>query len=389
MVYLDHAAATSMRPSARAAWIEASGLVGNPSSLHQAGRAARRLVEESRERIAAALRVAPSEVVFTSGGTESDNIGVVGTYRARTHGDPARSTVLVSAVEHKAVLEPVARLREAGATTITLPVDERGTTDPQALKSLLAGHADTTALVAVMWANNEVGAVQPIDGIAGVCADFGVPLHCDAVQALGNVPVDLSLPATSALSAHKVGGPFGVGLLLVRAGTGVSPLVHGGGHESGLRAGTLNAPGIAATAVAVEEAVTGRSAHAARVSALRDDLVAGIVSAFPDARVNSEPGGLPGLASVTFPGCEGDALMMLMDAAGVCVSTGSACTVGIPQPSHVLLAMGATRQDARSALRFSLGWDSTHADVAAALAALPDAVTRARRAGLVPGGRSG
>lgn len=383
MAYLDHAATTTLRPAARDAWLAAAQATGNASSLHAAGRAARRVVEESREQLAGALGVAPSAIVFTSGGTESDNLGVVGTARARRADDPGRTVVISSAVEHKAVSEPVAALAAEGFRALPLGVDRAGVVDPRQCKELLSDLGDTVALVAVMAVNNEVGALQPIGELADVCADSGVPLHCDAVQAIGVAELDTGLAGTTAISSHKAGGPGGVGALVVRDQSGVQPLLHGGGHESGLRAGTLDVAGIAGMAAAVAEVVSHRSEHAAHVAGLRDRLVAGIVAAVPDTVVNSTPSGHPGIVNVTFPGCEGDSLMLLLDAAGVCVSTGSACTVGIPQPSHVLRAMGADDVDARAALRFSFGWNSTGADVADALAALPDAVARARRASAV------
>lgn len=381
VTYLDHAAATPLRPVARKAWLAAAEQTGNPSSLHGAGRAARRVVEEGRERVAGALGVPPSSIVFTSGGTEADNLGVAGGYHARRRADPGRGVVIRSAIEHKAVVETVEALAAQGAEPAVMGVDAAGVVDPGELKALLAARADDVGVVAVMAVNNEVGSVQPVAELADVCAEFGVGLHCDAVQAVGSVPTDLSSVATTAISGHKLGGPPGVGALIVRADEPLVPLLHGGGHEAGLRAGTLDVPGIAGMAAAIEEAVTSQPAHAARLAALSDRLVAGIRADVPGAIVNSRPGGHPGIVNVTFPGCEGDALMLLLDAAGISVSTGSACTVGIPQPSHVLLAMGSSQLDARAALRFSFGWTSTDQDVTDCLAALPGVVQRARRAG--------
>jgi cysteine desulfurase len=387
VAYLDHAATTTLRPVARDAWLAAAQLTGNASSLHANGRAARRLVEESREQLAAAIGVAPSTVVFTSGGTEADNLAVVGTARARRADDPARRVLIVSAVEHKAVSEPAAALAAEGFHVVPLNVDRAGLVDPQDLKALLANLGGAVALVAVMWVNNEVGSVQPIAEIAGTCAEHGVALHCDAVQATGSVALDPNLPTTTALSGHKAGGPGGVGALVVQNPAVLQPLLRGGGHESGLRAGTLDVRGIAGMAAAVVEAVEQLGDHAAHLAGLRNALLAGIRERVPDMVVNSSAAGHPGIANVTFPGCEGDSLMMLMDAAGICVSTGSACTVGIPQPSHVLQAMGVEGPDARAALRFSFGWDSTDTDVTECLEAIPDAVARARRAAAVRQGR--
>ncbi len=391
MPYLDHAATTAMRPVARDTWLAAAEVCGNASSVHQGGRAARRILEDAREQVAADLAVPAPWVVFTSGGTEADNQAVVGTYFARHDEDPRRRRILVSRMEHKAVLEPAQHLEPADAELGWLDVDRAGRVDPGQVAEILARDGDDVALVAVMWANNEVGTVQPIAELAAICRTAGVPLHTDAVQALGNIAVDGAAATTTALSAHKVGGPTGVGVLVVDPVAALRPLLRGGGQESGARAGTANVAGAAAAAAAIHEAVTATAEHAVRVRALRDQLLSGIADSaaaegFEYVVNGDDEGGLPGLASVSFVDCDGDALMMLMDGAGVAVSTGSACSVGIPKPSHVLAAMGAPHP--AGTLRFSLGWNSTADDIAAALAALPRAVERARRASAVGGGRS-
>ena len=371
MVFLDHAATTDLRPEARDAWLNAAAVAGNPASLHARGRVARRIVEESREHIGEALGVPPAAVVFTSGGTESDNIAISGSLADDR-------SIAVPGTEHKAVLEPAEGL---GPDRVRwLEVDSEGRLDAAEVKDLLADDP-RIGLVTAMAVNNETGVIHPIAELAAVCRETGVPLHVDAVQALGVVDVDLSGVTTSAFSAHKVGGPMGVGLLTVAPGATVRPLVRGGGHEGGLRAGTVNVPGIAATAVAVELAVNERDRHHRHLAALRDRLLAGLAAdGSLGARVNSPADAAPGIVNVSFPGCESDALMLLLDAAGIAVSTGSACTVGIPRPSHVLVAMGRDPVDARSALRVSFGRTSTADDVAALLRALPEAVARARRA---------
>lgn len=365
--YLDHAATTPLRPEALAAMQQQWLQVGNPSSLHTAGRQARRVVEESREQIAAVIGAKPADVIFTSGGTEADNLALKGLAR-----NTDRSRVLVSAVEHHAVLDPAQALAEEGKTVELIPVDGLGRVDLVALEQMLD---DDVAVVAVMWANNEVGTVQPIAQIARLCAARGVPFHTDAVQALGQVPLDVDGIPSVALSAHKVGGPVGVGALVLDRDLAVRPLVHGGGQERDVRSGTLDAAGIAGFAAAL-------AAEKSDLAPLRDDLIRGVQDVVPDAVLNGDPlDRLPNNAHFSFPGCPGDALLMLLDAAGVAVSTGSACTAGIPQPSHVLLAMGADERMARSSVRFSLGWNSSADDVSALLAALPPAVERARRAG--------
>ncbi|GGN02135.1 cysteine desulfurase [Actinoplanes campanulatus] len=385
MAYLDHAATTPMLPAALDAYVAAARELGNPSSLHAAGRGARRLVEESRERIAAALGARPSEVIFTGGGTEADNLAVKGIFWARRDADQRMRRVVASAVEHHAVLDAVDWLgRHEGAETALQPVDAAGRVDPEAFAELVRAHGHEIAVVSVQWANNEVGTVQPVAELAALSAAAGIPFHTDAVQAVGQVPVDFAASGAAALTltGHKVGGPVGVGALLLGRDVTCTPLLHGGGQERDVRSGTLDTPGVVAFATAVEAAVAGREEHVSRVAALRDDLVERVRAAIPDAICNGDPADrLPGNAHFSFPGCEGDALLLLLDAQGVYCSTGSACSAGVAQPSHVLLAMGADDPRARSSLRFSLGHDSTKADVDALLAALPGAVERARRAG--------
>jgi cysteine desulfurase len=392
MAYLDHAATTPMLAEALDAYVAAAREVGNPSSLHAPGRAARRLVEESRERIAAAVGARPSEVVFTSGGTESDNLAVKGIFWARRAADPRRVRVVASAVEHHAVLDSVDWLAaHEGASVTWLPVDAAGRLDPGVLADVLAEHGDEIAVISVQWANNEVGAVQPVPALAALAARAGVPFHTDAVQAVGQVPVDFAASGAAALTVtgHKLGGPVGVGALLLGRDVACTPLLHGGGQERDVRSGTLDTAGVAAFAVAVETAIKNQQDHAARVAALRDDLVARVRHCVPDVVYNGGADDrLPGNAHFSFPGCEGDALLLLLDAQGIACSTGSACSAGVAQPSHVLLAMGADDDRARSSLRFTLGHTSTPADVDALLAALPGAVDRARRAGAIKSTRA-
>jgi cysteine desulfurase len=316
-VYLDHAATTPMLPAAVEAMTAHLLDVGNPSSLHASGRRARRVVEESRETIAQALNCRPGEVVFTSGGTEADNLAVKGIYWARRQADPRRTRIISSSVEHHAVLDALLWLAEReGAQVELLPVD------------FAASGADALTL-----------------------------------------------------TGHKVGGPYGVGALLVRREVDVTALVHGGGQERDIRSGTIDVPAIAGLAAAVELSVKNQADHAARVQVLRDDLVAGVRRAVPDAALNGDPvRRLPGNAHFSFPGCEGDSLLMLLDARGIECSTGSACSAGVPQASHVLLAMGRADEEARSSLRFSLGRTSTDADVRAVVEAIAPCVERARAA---------
>lgn len=385
-VYLDHAATTPMFPAAIEAMTAVLATVGNASSLHTAGRHARRRMEEARESIAARLGARPSEVIFTAGGTESDNLALKGIYWARRDADPRRRRVITSAVEHHAVLDAIEWLvHHEGAEVTFLPTESDGSVTPSSLRDVLRDN-DDAALVSVMWANNEVGTIMPVAELAAVAAEFDVPVHTDAIQAVGHIPVDFSASGLSAMSiaAHKFGGPTGVGALLLRRETACVPLAHGGGQERDVRSGTSDVAGVAAMAAAVDIAVDSLDATAATLTALRDRLIAGVVGAIGDASVNGALGErrLPGNAHFTFRGCEGDSLLMLLDANGIECSTGSACTAGVAQPSHVLLAMGADAADARGSLRLSLGHTSTDADVDAVLRVLPAAVERARQAAL-------
>ncbi|TAM86883.1 MAG: cysteine desulfurase [Jatrophihabitans sp.] len=385
MPYLDHAATTPVLPEAVAAMTTALGELGNPSSLHGAGRRARRRVEEAREQLAAAVGARPSEVIFTSGGTEADNLALKGIYWARRSADPRRRRILASSVEHHAVLDTVDWLcAHEGAEVCWLPVDATGRVDPGSLAAALARDPDSVALVSVMWANNEVGTVQPVAELAALARRYGVPLHTDAVQAVGALEVDFAASGADALTltGHKLGGPCGAGALLLRRDAACVPLLHGGGQERDVRSGTLDVPGIVGLATAAEVTTGRRAEQSPRIAALRDQLVAGVLAAAPGTVVNGHPTDrLPGIAHLGFPGCEGDSLLMLLDARGVECSTGSACSAGVAQPSHVLLAMGASPAMARGSLRFSLGHTSTTQDVQAAVAAIGPAVERAQRAG--------
>jgi cysteine desulfurase len=386
MAYLDHAATTPMLPEAIEAMTAQLALTGNASSLHAAGRRARRTVEEARETLAGALGARPSEVVLTSGGTEADNLAVKGLFWSRRAADPRRTRVLSSPVEHHAVLDAVDWLAtHEGATVEYLPVDPYGRVHPEALREAIARDPDSVALATVMWANNEIGTVMPIRELADVAAEFGVPLHADAVQAVGQVPVDFAASGLAAMTVtgHKIGGPYGIGALLLGREYTPVPVLHGGGQERHVRSGTLDVPAVAAFAVAARLAEEGREEFVRTVGALRDELITVVRTAVPDAILGGDPvDRLPANAHFTFPGCEGDSLLLLLDAADIECSTGSACTAGIAQPSHVLLATGADPDLARGTLRFSLGHTSTPEDVAAVAQAIGPAVERARAAGL-------
>jgi cysteine desulfurase len=382
LAYLDHAATTPMLPEAIEAMTEQLGRVGNASSLHATGRQVRRVVEESREAIADALGARPSEVVFTSGGTEADNLAVKGLYWART----PRKRILISSIEHHATLDSANWLADSQQARVELlDVDELGRVHPDTLRAAIGADPDSVALVSVMWANNEVGTVQPIRELAEIAHSHGIPFHSDAVQAVGQLPVFFADSGADALTitGHKVGGPIGVGALLLARGVTPVSVLHGGGQERDVRSGTLDTPAIAGFAAAVSVAVKTREELRGRLTALRDELIQRVRHAVPGVVLNGDPvDRLPGNAHFSFPGCEGDALLMLLDAKGVECSTGSACSAGVSQPSHVLLAMGTDTVTARCSLRFSLGHTSTRDDVDRLVEVLPAAVERARRAGL-------
>jgi cysteine desulfurase len=384
MAYLDHAATTPLRPEVVEAMAKAGMDTGNASSLHASGRRARRVVEESREAIAGVLRCRPGDVIFTSVGTEADNLAVKGLHGSRRAADDKRRRILASGVEHHAVMDPLVWLEESGqAEIVWLPVDPLGRVSADQVAAELAADPESVSLVTVMWANNEVGTTQPVPEIARAANEFGIPMHTDAVQAVGSLAVDFGASGVTsmAVSAHKLGGPVGVGALVLDRKVDVVAQLHGGGQERGVRSGTLNVAGIAGFATAMVTAAAEQEAEVARLAGLRAELVRRVAEAVPGAQYNGDPdpaGRLPGNAHFSFPGCEGDALLLLLDARGVECSTGSACSAGLAQPSHVLIAMGMDEAGARSSLRFTLGHTSSAADIDSLLAALPAAVERAR-----------
>jgi len=379
-IYLDHAATTPMVPEAVEAMTRELTRIGNASSLHASGRSARRVVEESREAIAARVGARPAELIFTSGGTESDNLAIKGAFW--TSMQAGRRRLVTSRVEHHAVLDSVAWLGHSVPAEVSyVPVDSSGRLDMSALTSSVDAQ---TGLVSVMWANNEVGTLQPVRDIAATAAEHGAISHSDAVQAVGHIEVDFAATGLDMLSftAHKLGGPYGIGALLARREIQLAPMLHGGGQERDVRSGTLDVAATAGFAAAVEVATRNRAREEERLRELRTELVGSVLAAVPGAVPYgaAECDRLPGIANIGFPGCSADAILMLLDAAGIDCSTGAACSAGVSQPSHVLLAMGCRAAEARSALRFSLGHTSIRADVKALVAALPEAVQRAKAA---------
>ena len=385
MTYLDHAATTPMLAESIAALNAELAQVGNPSSLHSSGRRAQKVVEECREIIAAALGARPIEIIFTGGGTEANNLAVKGLFWAAQSKDKNKKRILVSAVEHHAVLDPVLWLGEhEGAVVEILPVDKYGRVLPETLSKAFEKNPDDVALVTVMWANNEVGTVQPISELVKIAHQYKTAIHSDAVQSVGCLEVHFENTDLDAMTVtgHKVGGPHGIGALVLKRDVELTPLLHGGGQERDVRSGTLAAPLIAGFAAAVTTAVTQRFARATRLTSLRNDLIKRIQDQVSDVVLNGDPENrLPGNVHFSFKGCEGDSLLMLLDAQGIECSTGSACSAGIPKPSHVLMAMGRDEVTARASIRFSFGATSIPDDVDAVMQVLPAIVERAKRAG--------
>jgi cysteine desulfurase len=373
-VYLDYAATTPLRPEARGAMLDVlSRRWGNPSSVHRWGREARAALEDARARFAAVIGAAPGEIVFTRGGTEADNLAVLG--RARATG----GSVVCSAIEHKAVLAAAKVATADGDRLRVVPVDSAGVIDVDALAEVLRD--GPPSLVSVMWASNEVGAIQPVQRIAEVCAGAGVAFHSDAVQALGKVPVRVDRVPVDllAFSAHKLGGPRGAGVLFARRGTKLDPLLHGGGQERGLRPGTEDVASAVAFAVAAELAEAEREETMARISALRDRLEAGLCDRIPGLRINAAGAPrLPTISNLSVPGADPEMLLMALDLEGIAASSGSACSSGAVEPSHVLLAMGVPAELAGPSVRFSLGRDTTAAEVERVLEVFPRVVERVR-----------
>ncbi|MGN6206400.1 cysteine desulfurase family protein [Humibacter sp.] len=400
-VYLDHAATTPVLPEAIEAYTRALTEVGNPSSIHSAGQSAKRALEDAREQLAGTLGCQGIEVVLVSGGTEAINLGIKGLYWAGARRGANR--ILVPEGEHHATLDTVEWLQSyEGAQVEWLPLDEQGFVRVDVLERALSREPHTVALLTFLWANNEVGSIQPAERMIALAAAAGVPVHVDAVSVFGHLQVDFTgmrrrtgskagagLAALS-VSAHKIGGPVGAGALVLSRDATIVPLIHGGGQQRQVRSGTQDVAAASAFAVAAVSADRDRVVEAERLTVLRDRLIDGVRRAVPQAVLSGpEPGSdgsadarLASNAHFTFPGCEGDSLLFLLDAAGVEVSTGSACQAGIPEPSHVLRAMGRTEDEARGALRITLGRTSTEADVDAFLAALPAAYAQASRAGL-------
>ena len=384
-VYLDNAATTPISEVALQAFIEQSRQLGNPSSLHTYGRKVRKDVEEAREKLAGLIGCHSSEIIFTGSGTEANNLAIKGAYWHRNQGGKQRNVIVISAFEHHAVLDPARWLEDfEGAEVVEVPVTREGFVNLSELRNVVLERHDEIALISIMHSNNEVGTVQPMDDISKIAQEFKIPLHTDAVQSLGKVPLsfkELGLFAMT-ISAHKVGGPIGVGALILQKGIDITPILHGGGQERDIRSGTLNAAGIIALVAATQSAMRDLESNAVKISALRKKLVAAIQSEISDATLNGvlEGATLPGIANISFPNTESDALLLLFDAEGIACSTGSACSAGVQEASHVLMAMGLSEKEARSSLRFSLGTGNSDSDIEYLQTCIKRVIDRARAA---------
>lgn len=385
VTYLDNAATTAMLPEALEVFAREAGTVGNASSLHGAGRRARKVVEESREKLAAAVGAKPQEIIFTASGTEANNLAVKGMYWNSQRKNPDRRAICSTPIEHHAILDPLEWLeREHNVTLHLAAVDENGVTKKESVTEIFSAYSAELSLATVMHSNNEVGSLQPIAEIAAIAREYQIPIHTDAVQSFGKVPLDFTKLGVDAMtiSGHKIGGPLGVAALIAKKSLELTPLLHGGGQERDVRSGTLHTPAIAAFATAAEISQKRLASNEVHIRALRESLITGITQTVPDVRVNGGSHTLPGIAHFTFAGAEGDALLLLLDAQGVQCSTGSACSAGIAQPSHVLLAMGMAPKVARSSIRFSIGPSTTQGDIDRAISVIGEVVTRARAAGV-------
>jgi cysteine desulfurase len=384
-VYLDNAATTPISEVALQAFIEQSRQLGNPSSLHTYGRKVRKDVEEAREKLAGLIGCHSSEIIFTGSGTEANNLAIKGAYWHRNQGGKQRNVIVISAFEHHAVLDPARWLEDfEGAELVEIPVTREGFVNLSELRNVILERHDEIALISIMHSNNEVGTVQPMDDISKIAQEFKIPLHTDAVQSLGKVPLsfkELGLFAMT-ISAHKVGGPIGVGALILQKGIDITPILHGGGQERDIRSGTVNAAGIIAFVAATQSAMRDLESNAVKISALRRKLVAAIQAEISDATLNGvlEGATLPGIANISFPNTESDALLLLFDAEGIACSTGSACSAGVQEASHVLMAMGLSEKEARSSLRFSLGTGNSDSDIEYLQTCIKRVIDRARAA---------
>ena len=382
-IYLDHAATAPINDAAITALNTQMRKLGNASSVHNPGREVRKDVEDARHKLSELVNSNPSEIIFTGSGTEANNLAIKGFFWQ----SPDRNVIVTSAFEHHAILDPVEWLVEhEGAEQVLIPITKAGVIDLDFLAKVVEARGSEIAVISIMHSNNELGSIQPISEVVKIAGD--IPVHTDAVQSFGKVDFDFQkLGVTAAtISAHKVGGPLGIAALILRRGLDLTPILHGGGQEREIRSGTLNAPAIVAFAAASEFAIANRTANFAKIRELRDYFIAGLKRVVPDVSINSisDPA-LPGIVNATFPGTESDALLLLLDTEGISASAGSACSAGVPRPSHVLVALGLSESDADASLRISIGTTNTKAEIDQVLAVMPSVVERARNAFVVSG----
>ena len=382
-IYLDHAATAPINDAAITALNTQMRKLGNASSVHNPGREVRKDVEDARHKLSELINANPSEIIFTGSGTEANNLAIKGFFWQ----SPDRNVIVTSAFEHHAILDPVEWLVEhEGAEQVLIPITKSGVIDLDFLAQVVATRGDEIAVISVMHSNNELGSIQPITDVVKIAGD--IPVHTDAVQSFGKIEFDFQkLGVTAAtISAHKVGGPLGIAALILKRGLDLTPILHGGGQEREIRSGTLNAPAIVAFAAASEFAIANRETNFAKIRELRDYFIAGLKRVVPDVSINSvaDPA-LPGIVNATFPGTESDALLLLLDTEGISASAGSACSAGVPRPSHVLVALGLSESDADASLRISIGTTNTKAEIDQVLAVMPSVVERARNAFVVSG----
>jgi cysteine desulfurase len=382
-IYLDHAATAPINDVAITALNTQMRKIGNASSVHNPGREVRKDVEDARHKLSELVNSNPSEIIFTGSGTEANNLAIKGFFWQ----SPDRNVIVTSAFEHHAILDPVEWLVEhEGAEQVLIPITKAGVIDLDFLAKVVEARGSEIAVISIMHSNNELGSIQPISEVVKIAGD--IPVHTDAVQSFGKVDFDFQkLGVTAAtISAHKVGGPLGIAALILRRGLDLTPILHGGGQEREIRSGTLNAPAIVAFAAASEFAIANRTVNFAKIRELRDYFIAGLKRVVPEVSINSisDPA-LPGIVNATFPGTESDALLLLLDTEGISASAGSACSAGVPRPSHVLVALGLSESDADASLRISIGTTNTKAEIDQVLAVMPSVVERARNAFVVSG----
>lgn len=385
-VYLDHAATSPIRASVLELYVATLSEIGNPASVHSFGQHSRQILEQAREEIAKAINCDRNEVIFTSGGTESDNLAIKGIYWDVNSKDPSKNVIVSAAAEHHAVLDAINWLVDSqNAELYLIPSDDQGVLDIAAMERYLEQNASRVALISVMWANNEIGVIHPISEITKIARSYQIPVHSDAIAALGHIPVDFAESGLAAMTitGHKLGGPVGSGALILRRDQKVTPVNHGGGQERNLRSGTPDAASAAALALTITEAITDQENLAQKHKIMSQRIIAGVKQIASDVIVSAENAPrLPNNVHFRFPGCLGDSLLFLLDHDGVSISTGSACTAGVSGPSHVVLSLGASNDEAMGTLRITLGHSTKDQDIDAFLEAFPRAYQGAKKAGL-------